>query len=336
MSFSLVSNEKLCVDIRGKVMRFMQAHNNRQMKTIEIKKYGTIVFPDQCLDGTILCENQDTVTAIRNLVKREKITAKNVYINISDPSIVLRIVKVPQMSERDLKDYFDMEISQYLHVNFKTSTYDFKILNHLEEDEKKLMNVMLISVSQELICNYVNMFKMAGLNPKVVDVYPNTIARLFETQAQEDIAILDVNDSNVDFIILEKGKLFMHSSVTLEESLSDFESPLSSTDLHIGVCDSSSGVIDEISNYAMTYLNFFSSRHFGKSVDTIYVLGQLALVENIEDYFNIMFQIKVIAGLPQLFNIVPGREIHKLKLKQEICKKMSLYSSNLGLALRRV
>lgn len=342
---SLFTSEKLCIDIRGTTVKYMQARYNSKKKNINIKRYGSIYFAHWHSDKGILCSNEETVKIIRNFVRKERITAKNVYINISDPSIVLRIVKVPMMSDRDLRDYLDMEIYQYLHIDFDINIYDFKVLSIVEEDGKKMMNLLLTSVSKELIFNYMQLFRKAGMNPLVIDVYPNSIARVFASQDDRDIAILDVNENSIDFVILHNGELFMYSNILMESSLSPLLAESSPSSKDWGKLDIESllendlifaSALNDVINNTRTYMNFFSSRHFGKSLDTVYLLGNLALVRNIDTYLNNILQVDIKPGLTQVFSIENRKGIYEYNRGINIDRRIAVYTCNLGLALRGV
>lgn len=315
-------------------MRYAQIRYNNNRRIIEIRKYGSIQFSPGHTEGGILCENEETVKVITNFIKREGITARNVYINISDPSIVVRIVKVPRMEYKDLKDYLDMEISQYLPVDFETNTYDYKVLNTIEEEGKLMMNLLLTSVSRELVQSYVRLFKAAGLNPRVIDVYPNSVARVFGVQDGKDTTIVDINGNSADFVILENGKLFMYSTVFIENSLSCSNPEETRVDMLLEEDKTFAAGMGEILNYIRTYMNFFSSRHFGKNVDTIYILGEPALIKNIDLYFSEMLQVEVKLGLPGIFSIDPKKDVSEYRRNLNIDKIMAMYSCNIGLALR--
>ena len=333
----LLTNDKLCVDIRGKTMKYAQGHYNGNKKRIEIKKYGSIQFSQEHTDNGLLCECEDTVRVISNFIRKERISAKTVYLNISDPSIVLRIVKVPFMSGRDLKDYLNLEISQYLPVDFNTNVFDYKVLETVEEDGKNMLNLLLTSVPRDIILNCTKLFKKAGLDLQAIDVYPNSISRVFCEQKNMDIAIVDINENAIDFVILKKGKLFMYSNILIENGFSLSVREEENIDLLVEEDGMFAAALNEVVNYTRTYMNFFSSKHFGKGVDIVYLLGEVALIKGIGTYFSNMLQIEVGLGLPsQVFGIHPKKESFGSIRNLNIDKKIAMYSCNLGLIMRGV
>ncbi|KNY25810.1 pilus assembly protein PilM [Pseudobacteroides cellulosolvens] len=333
MFIDLFKDELLCLDIRDRVFRFILAKYNKRVQNIDVLKYGTFIIPEDCVDQGVICENETTLQAITNFILKEKIKTKNVYMNISSPPIVLRIVKLPHMQEKDLSIFLQEEISQFIPVDSNSSIIDYKVLDRFEEDGKKQMNVMLIAAPKQMIRRYVDLLKKTGLNPAVVDLYPNCIARVFSKIQNKNIAVLDVNSNALDFIILKNNNLFMHSNIYLESS-PDFLSLIDRKAENIVYEDKNfERALGEITNYVKTYLNFFSSRHFGASVDRLYIIGELALIKDIDAYIGSFLQIEVKSGLSDIVKVELSKGLKNTGDTQE-STKIALYACGLGLAMR--
>lgn len=328
--------EKLFFDIRGGTIKYIQGKLETRTGCLNIRKYGSVTLPERLTRQGVLFPDEEVIRIVSNLVKKESLSARTAYVNISDPSIILRIVKVPFMSSKDLGSYLEMEISQYLPIDQNASIYDHKILSVVEEDGRKQMNVMLTAVPQELTRNYHEIFTRSGLRPVVMDVYPNSIARIFEKADMKNIAVMDVNGNQIDFIILKDKELFMYSNASIQNGFITDDTD-ESIDSLVERDEMFAAVMDEVTAYIRTYLNFFSSRHFGKNVDAVYILGDLAQCTGIENDMNARLQLDVRAGIPELF------EIHGTKHsdydsfstdRNSINRRLALYAGNLGLILR--
>ncbi|MDO8610129.1 MAG: pilus assembly protein PilM, partial [bacterium] len=259
----MLTNEKLFVDLRGNCFKFVEAHIDGVKNKIEISKFGCIRFSDEYLSDGIIKNNESTRKIITNFIKKEKIKAKKVYINISHPSIILRIVKVPAMSENDLTDYLKLEISQYLPIDIETNVYDFKTLETVEEEDKKMISIILAALPKDIIQNYTALFKNTKLYPVSVDVYPSSVSKLFGTFEDYNLAIFEVNNNEIDFLIIKNGKLFMYTNVSLENTLNLTVRINEGIDLLMQEDAVFATAMNEITTYLRTYLNFFSSKHFG-------------------------------------------------------------------------
>ena len=87
--------------------------------------------------------------------------------------------------------------------------------------------------------------------------------------------------------------------------------------------------IDEIIAYLKTYFNFFSSRHFGKSVDIIHIIGRISMINNIENIFKKTFNIECKTGL-----ILEKSNSKYINSDFSYNNELTVYSSNIGLLLR--
>lgn len=333
MLIDLFKDELLCLDIRDRVFRFVLAKYNRKMQSIDVLKFGTFIIPEDCVDQGVICENETTLQAITNFIIKEKIKTKNVYMNISSPPIVLRIVKLPHMQEKDLSIFLQEEISQFIPVDSNSSVIDYKILDYFEEDGKKQMNVMLIAAPKQMIGKYVNLLKRTGLNPVVVDLYPNCIARVFSKIQNKNIAVLDVNSNALDFIILKNNNLFMHSNIYIDNSPDFLKLEDRKAEDIVNEDKIFERALGEITNYVKTYLNFFSSRHFGASVDRLYIIGELALIRDIDAYIGSYLQIEVKSGISDIVKVELTTGLKSTGDMRNYAK-IALYACGLGLAMR--
>jgi len=330
------SNNKLCIDIRGRVMKFMLARYDKRNGYIDIKSYGSIEFSQDHIKDRLLCENEETVKTIANFAKKEGVKGKRVYLNISDPSIVLRIVKVPYMSLKNLRSYLDIEITQYLPIDTATNVYDYKVIDIFEEEGKRMMNLLLTSASRKVILNYISLFKKAGLEPEAIDVYPNSISRIFGTESDRDIAIVEINENVIDFVIITNGKLFMYSNSAISSGIMCCDKLGKRIDTIFEEDGTFAGALDEVVNFIKTYMTFFSSRHFGKNIDAVYVLGELSLISGIDTFFKEQFQVDTRLGLPDAYKVKAPVNTTDFEMNLVINERITMYSCNLGLVLRGV
>lgn len=320
---SIFSKEILYVDIRGNLIKYVLAEHTYGKDYVGIKKHGSILFAEEYAEQAMIPDTDQTVKTLMSFVNKEKIATKKVYINISSASIILRMVKVPFMAMKDLKDYLEMEISQFLPVNMENNAYDYKVLETVEEHGKKLLNLLITSLPKEIISNYMRLFKKAGLQPIVIDVYPNSISRLYGACGNQDVMVIDLNAEALDIILLKNGKLFMFTSLHIKNKLTIHDT--------YRILQSKSEVtipegMKEILDYAKTYMDFFTSRSFGKKIDVVYLLNDLARVKGINQFLANQLEVKIKIGAPEVFNF-KSEESFESALN-------TAYACNLGLLIR--
>lgn len=249
---------------------------------------------------------------LKEFLKVSGLKARRVLLNLSDRRLVARIVKVPYMEERDLASFVELEIQDFLPVDLEEFDYDYKVLKVVEEDRRKFYNLLLAGVPKDVVRFWVDAVLAAGLHPVFVDIYPNAIARLFRRERDTDAAVIDVGRSSTNFCIFEKGVLFLYACIPVghggdAEALRD-------------------GRMQSVFNDMRVYLNFYSSRHFGREVDEIYLIN---------DLFNVPGVREVVVGElgREVICDVPAWCYTKMN-RGDVVEVIPAYAANLGLILR--
>ena len=100
-----------------KVVRLKQKGQGYQLLNFGIMP----LRPEAIVDGNI-AETEAMVEAIRNLVRMEKIKAKEVATAVSGQSVIVKRIRVPQMTEKELSEAIQGEAEQ--HIPFEISGLD--------------------------------------------------------------------------------------------------------------------------------------------------------------------------------------------------------------------
>ncbi len=196
---------------------------------------------------------------LRDRLKAAGLKAKRVRAGIAGRRLITRIIKVPAMEERDLAGHLEMEAENYLLVDMEEYQYDYRVLKRFEEEGRQYLSVLLAGLPRTLAERWYGVLRSAGLTVEFIDIYPNALSRLFERVKDLDAAVLDVGKNSTHLTIFEKGALFLYTS------------------LDGGYNPESGSSLERIFNDARAYLDFFSSRHHGREVDEVYLVGELAL-----------------------------------------------------------
>jgi len=393
-------NDKLYIDIRSNKFKYAQISFAGKNSTIKIKRFGTVYLSDEMVKSGNPWGANNLPELLSSFLRKEKITAKRLFMNISDPSVVIRTVEIPYMSVKNLSEYLKMEIAQYMPIDVTSNIFDFKILDTFTSDDKKFMSVLISAAPRQLIENCVSAFRAAGLSLEAVDIYPNTISRIF-SKSSKNVAIADLNENFVDFTIIKSGRIFMYSNTEImernymeeniyenmevntednmgesiersineniekimgenieenieesiekitEEKVNESESKSKSksenesenSDVKEASNIGLTGLpydIDRLVGYIRTYLNFFSSRHFGNNVDVLYLFGDYEIINRLAGVLSETLGIRIVPGIPEGFEIKAKEKINDKAVSEACNKYLSVYMSNIGMALREV
>ncbi|QTA83650.1 Type IV pilus assembly protein PilM domain-containing protein [Desulfonema limicola] len=173
-----------------------------------LKKFGMIdIEPGLIEDGAI--RNPEAVAdAIRQLIKVNKIKESNVVISIAGFSIIVKNITVQTMDENQLQETIKFEAEQYIPFDIQDVNLDFQIMG-VNESNQNQMNVLLVAAKKEMVNDYVNLVKMAGLNPCIIDVDAFALQNIYEINYEtegENVALIDIGANKTTLNIL-KGNM---------------------------------------------------------------------------------------------------------------------------------
>lgn len=298
----------LCIELRDNTVKFIEGF--RDNAAIHVEKYGTVILEDRHLQELLPYPHEETIKVLKNMLVKNKINARVGRVTFWHGSILVRIVKVPMMSEMDLDHYMKVEIKRLLPPGVEDFVYDYKVLEKIEEDTPSI-RVMISAFPRNLRERLEELFIKMNLHVEVLDVYPNNLSRVYGGFSNENIAIADVSGSYLDFLILTKGKTFMYSHNDLEgldyfrETIEEVEKP-----------DFTRGhqfleLIKPIDSYLGSYFSYFSSRNQGEKIDKLILVGGIADVPNIDMYLKNRFQLEVHKGLPEYITIDSANQFYR-------------------------
>lgn len=286
---------ELCISIQEKVFRLVVCKYNKKVKKIEVAKAMQIEIPDNFGNPKDAGYVEAVAGLIRSKLKSNKITLKKYRLAISSRGIITRIVKLPKMDFKDLKSFMKLSIQQYFPIKSDDYYFDYRIQRINEKDEKAYYNLFLVAVPKTIIEVYANIFLKCGLKPKNITIYSDAVSKLFIQLVGKDVAVLDISYNYTEFMMLEGRSIFINSIINyaLPKKQEDIEEDTYLRNLEIDQIGAEFLTIPET---LKNYLNFFSSRHHGKTVEEIYFIGEGAMLKEIISTIEENLSIKIKTG----------------------------------------
>ncbi|MBW1980436.1 MAG: type IV pilus assembly protein PilM [Deltaproteobacteria bacterium] len=186
-----------------KIVHLVPAKGAHRLKHLGM----SLLPPNVIVDGSVK-DHEAVQTAIKKLLRHLKVKEKNVAISISGYSVIIKKIDLPQMTEEELLENIQVEAEQYIPFNVEDVNIDFQILGSSPEKEDR-MEVMLVAAKKEVIEDYANLLKQAGLTPQVVDVDFFALENAFEanypTAESGGVALVDIGASKMNINVLKNG-----------------------------------------------------------------------------------------------------------------------------------
>ncbi|MEE8319375.1 MAG: type IV pilus assembly protein PilM [bacterium] len=168
---------------------------------------GVRSLPQEVIvDGAIMDAGVISDT-LREMVKEIKLKVKDVAVSVSGHSVIIKKIKVQEMTEDELEKNIQFEAEQYVPFDASEVNMDFVILG-ASEDEGKI-DVLLVVVKKDVINDITTVVSDAGLNPVIVDVDAFALENMYETNyvltSDEVVALVNVGASTTNINIIRDG-----------------------------------------------------------------------------------------------------------------------------------
>lgn len=312
-------------------------------------------------------EEEQVSADLRVWLKKQKVPLKKLDLAISCPGVITRMITLPVLSDKDLEKLLTEQVDQYFTLNISEYVVDYRVLEKIEEDGQQRLRILLVAIPRGQWERQWKQWSELGFSPKVTDFAADTLARLYskvskqgerkkspvQLEKLQDIAIVDVGVGRVEFILLEHGVFFLYSDMEIQlDGLIEYANTLDRGDkssepqseeaavdhlvselgqlelAEIGFKNEMEDQLNPVFNTLIEFLNFFATRHYGKSVDFIYITGECSDLPYIAEIFEKNMEIETRVGFPKDWRPYFGRKLSRLK------KTWMKYGSLYGLAIR--
>jgi type IV pilus assembly protein PilM len=337
------------LDIGSSYLKVVQLKDKRGRYELEI--FDMLELPPELIVEGSIIDSLRLVDAIRELLRKAKVRAKNAAIGIAGhASVIIRRISVPDMSEEELSESIKFEAEQYVPFDVEDVNIDFQILGPKEEPGQ--MDVMLVAVKKDIINEYIAVVKDAGLNPVVVDVNAFALGNMYEVnyeiEPDKNVALLNVGASTLNLNILKGGvSLFtrdsavgsnLHTELLQKEFNLSYEASekLKKGQAVEGVSDEDAQAVlasasEEIAGEVSRSLDYFRTTTYHEDVNEIVLSGGGPLVKGFPAQLSQRLGLEVKVAEPFKNIHIPGR--FDVSYIEDIS---CMAAVAVGLALRRV
>lgn len=321
----------------------------------QLISFGIANFPHEgavASDGQIVDTNAVS-EVIKEMFKTSKLKPNNVVTCLSNQNIISRFIKVPMMADAELEEAVKYEAEQYVPYALDEMNLSFYKLTQVEEDGIAQHFILLVCAQKELLKNFLNTLKNAGIVPQVVDVDNLAIINSLESsiRPEEVTAIIDIGASSTNINIIKEGVLkFTRNILIAGNNITnaimnvlklDFaqaeniktEEVVVSTDEggeNNDVSEVVRSIIEELASEIRRSFDYYKAQHREQTINRILLSGGTAKLKNLDVFLANELGIEVekanpLAGITANVPNVDQLNDHLLEL-----------TAALGLALREV
>ena len=200
----------LGVDIGTSTLKVVElTSTSRGLKLVSA--VSSDIPPDIIQEGKI-SDSTALSNVLRKAVASSRSKTKNVAFSVPGSAVITRILDMPSgLNEDEMEMQLLMEAEQYIPYSLDEVAVDFNVLG--SKDDEDQVQVLLAACRKDSIDALVDVAEAAELTPKVVDVAPFCLERVYpliadqlEEESDGIIAVVDIGAVHMRFNVLERGK----------------------------------------------------------------------------------------------------------------------------------
>jgi type IV pilus assembly protein PilM len=195
------------LDVGSSSIKAVELSKKSKNKNFELTHMGVAQVPAEAIVQGAFLNSSAITEAIQEAIENAKIKTPNVAAAVCGHSVIVKKVSLPQMTRDELDEQIRWEAEQYIPFDVNEVNLDFQILE--SSDGEGQMDVLLVAAKKDLIDDYVQVIREAGLTPVAVDVAGFAIENAFEanydTAPDDVIALVNIGAQVVNINIMAGG-----------------------------------------------------------------------------------------------------------------------------------
>ena len=196
------------------------------VKAVQLKKKGNgwalqafgmqPLVPQTIVDGTIMDQGA-VADALRQLWQRLKLKPKEVALAIAGHSVIIKKITVPMMRPDELAANIRNEAEHHIPFGRDDVEIDYHVTN--QQTASGQTELLLVAAKKEVVSDYVQVVRDAGLSPQVVDVAAFASQNGFELNYQldprETVVLINIGHAISNINVVRNGVSLFTRDVTI-------------------------------------------------------------------------------------------------------------------------
>lgn len=211
------------VDLSDLSVKIMQLEKSGGVE--KVRSYAVADIPAGNIEDGKIIDKEKVAAIIKEAVKKagpEKIKGNKIICSLPESKAFLRIVSIPKMDKEEAKEAIKWEMEANIPLPIDQVYFDWQFL---ETDNTQKQNVLTAAVSRDIVDDFMDVLKKAGLEVYGLEVESIASARSlvpWESKEEGGTLIVDLGAQRTSFIMVEKGVPNFTSSIPFSsESMND-------------------------------------------------------------------------------------------------------------------
>jgi type IV pilus assembly protein PilM len=198
-----------------------------QLKSAEDKpvliNYESVKTPQGLINEGEVTDIEGVSKVLASFWRERKIKEKKVVIGVANQKVVVRVIEMPYMSENELRSAIQFQLGDYIPIPIEEAIIDFQIISeHENEQQGKMMDVLVVAARRDMIENTIAAVEKAGLKPVIVDVASLAFARAVMNDEEPNAKVYDTADAETEAVAMINISSNMTDIVVVEDGIPRF------------------------------------------------------------------------------------------------------------------
>jgi len=209
------NREKISVGLHlGPEGIFLSSLKKTKTQDIQMLSSAKVAMPHDAFENGVIVDQKEIAQIIKKLFVENEIAARNVWVTLSKPDVVTRIVTLPQMSKKQTRDALQQEVDKYIIFGGEETLIDWNRIDNTK--------VLLTATKRNITTSIIDTFVQAGLNVEAIEVLPLSFIRLFLFSeklfcSDKVVMLVLIAENATDIAIIKNGNFsFFHSFDTVD------------------------------------------------------------------------------------------------------------------------
>lgn len=178
------------------------AQIRRAGRRIKLLGYGMAAIPQGAIVEGIISDPEAIAEAVRTSIHENvwgKISAHAVAAALPESRVFTRIIKLPQIDERQLEEAINYETQQYIPMPIDDIYIDHQVVGQEKDKTGKIVgtNILLVAAPRAIVDSYNKFFEALGVMPKSLEISLSAIIR----------ATVPAEDSSKSILVADLGSV---------------------------------------------------------------------------------------------------------------------------------
>ncbi|MBS3903268.1 MAG: type IV pilus assembly protein PilM [Anaplasmataceae bacterium] len=152
--------------------------------------------------------DQEASEILMAIIRKMKPSTKEVIASLPSFSAFMTVLSFPEMTASELGKSITYQAKQYIPLPLSEVAMEWvKVGEYVDEQGFKVQQVLLISVPQENIKKYQQIFKTAGLNLHWLELESMSVGRVLIGGDPTPTIVIDIGSRSTNIAFFEKGQL---------------------------------------------------------------------------------------------------------------------------------